>query len=144
MNDENFENYIDFVLQDLDEQIKLYPNLTFYIVSDAVTINKVYANQTSIDVSKSFLKYFFNRDKYLISNDTSSQKNLIVNKKLQEFIKSYNNLRYIDRDVPLKLGNDRFKTTYNGVPLFQIDGVHYSTFGGDIIGKYIVDQVIKE
>ena len=144
MNDENFENYIDFVLQDLDEQIKLYPNLTFYIVSDAVTISKVYANQTSIDVSKSFLKYFFNRDKYLISNDTSSQKNLIVNKKLQEFIKAYNNLRYIDRDVPLKLGNDRFKTTYNGVPLFQIDGIHYSSFGGDIIGKYIVDQVIKE
>ena len=144
MNDENFNKYLEFVLQDLDEQIKLYPNLIFYIVSDAVTISKVYANQTSIDVSNSFLRYFFNKDKYLISNDTSSQKNAIINKMLQEFIRNHNNLRYIDRDVPLKLGIDKYRTTYNGMPLFQIDGFHYSIFGGDIIGKFIVDQAIKE
>ena len=144
MNDENFNKYLEFVLQDLDEQIKLYPNLIFYIVSDAVTISKVYANQTSIDVSKSFLRYFFNKDKYLISNDTSLDKNDIVNKKLQEFVERHNNLRYIDRDIPIRLDKNEFNTVYNNMPIFQIDGVHYSTSGGDMIGKFLVEQVIKE
>lgn len=66
-----------------------------------------------------------------------------MNAALQKFADSHDNVVLIDRNIPISIGDGFYKTySDKGVPLFFDEG-HFSSEGGIIVGKYIMDEVNK-
>lgn len=80
---------------------------------------------------------------YMISSDFTPKYNDYTNEKLQEYASSHNNVSYIDRNIPLKVeGGKYIMTDEHEIPLFY-DPTHYTVTGGKVVGKYILDEVLK-
>lgn len=143
-NDSNFERYLDVIIKDIDEQISLHPNLKFYIISNAIMVDKTHTIFTSVDLSDSFLGRIFDKKKYETGIDSSEKLNRIVNSKLKEYSKNKANVKFIDRDTPIRNEDGTYSFTYDDKPLFLADGYHYTNEGGIIVGRYIIEQVLKD
>lgn len=139
-SDEVFHAYIDLVINDLKEQIMLYPKLKFYIVGLAMVTDKVHLNWSSLNLEKSVLSRFIDVEKYHVSKDFNKENNNYVNQKLIELSDKFDNVFFIDRNIPVDKGNGLYSVFENGAPLF-LDGTHYTKAGGCVIGKFIMDYV---
>ena len=137
-----FNKYLGAVINDLKEQISLHPNLKFYIVGNSYNPNQTSIILTNIAISDSAIKHVINTKTAKLLKDYKDWKTDLINKKLEEFCNSTSNAIFIDRNVPL-ITKDGFVLYKNNVAVFY-DPMHYSLFGGAIIGKYIMEQVLKD
>ena len=137
-----FNKYLSAVINDLKEQISLHPNLKFYIVGNSYNPNQTSIILTNIAISDSAIKHVINTKTAKLLKDYKDWKTDLINKKLEEFCNSTSNAIFIDRNVPL-ITKDGFVLYKYNVAVFY-DPMHYSLFGGAIIGKYIMEQVLKD
>ena len=142
-SDKTYSKYMDDIIKDIDEQIKKYPKLHFYIIGTAFCPSWEYINRTQLDLKDSFLEPLMSKKNYMISSDFHKKYNDYTNDRLQEYANSHNNVSYIDRNIPLKVGGGKYRMTDDHeIPLFY-DPTHYTVTGGKVVGKYILDEVLK-
>ena len=55
-SDKTYSKYMDDIIKDIDEQIKKYPKLHFYIIGTAFCPSWEYINRTQLDLKDSFLE----------------------------------------------------------------------------------------
>ena len=137
-----FNKYLSAVINDLKEQISLHHNLKFYIVGNSYNPNQTSIILTNIAISDSAIKHVLNTKNAKLLKDYKDWKTDLTNKKLEEFCNSTSNAIFIDRNIPL-ITKDGFVLYKNNVSVFN-DPMHYSLLGGAIIGKYIMEQVLKD
>ena len=142
-SDKTYSKYMDDIIKDIDEQIKKYPKLHFYIIGTAFCPSWEYINRTQLDLKDSFLEPLMSKKLYMISSDFNQKYNDYTNDRLQEYANSNNNVSYIDRNIPLKVKRGEYRMTDDQeIPLFY-DPTHYTVTGGKVVGKYILDEVLK-
>ena len=139
----SLQKYTDAVILDLNEQISLHPNLKFYIVGCSFVPNKTAVIWSKVNLNESYLKKIINTDLFKSTSDFEETYTTGINTKLIEFCKNKNNVIFIYRIAPLKEINSKYRIYRNNKGIFE-DPLHYSSFGGSIIGEYIIDEVSKE
>lgn len=142
-NDETYNEYVNLIISDLNEEIKKYPRLKFYIVNSGITTSQGIINCLKLNLKDSFLSYIIKSNKCNITKNYSEDHMTKMNLALERFASSNSNVQIIDRNKPISIG-DGFYRTYseNGIPLF-FDCLHFSSEGGIIVGKYIMNEVNK-
>lgn len=112
-------------------------------MSEGIITSKALVNCLKLDLKNSFLEKIIDKTKCYSTPNRLGEKFSLTNNALKEFALNRDNVFYIDRNVPLELGNGFYKTySDNGDPLFADDN-HYSAVGGNIVGKYIFVTVLK-
>ena len=112
-------------------------------MSEGIITSKALVNCLKLDLKNSFLEKIIDKTKCYSTPNRLGEKFSLTNNALKEFALYRDNVFYIDRNVPLELGNGFYKTySDNGDPLF-VDDNHYSAVGGNILGKYIFVTVLK-
>ena len=138
----SFEKYSSAIARDLKEQMIIHRDLKFYIVGNSFVPNKTAVTWGKIDLNKSFLNKLLNTDSFVLSKDYENEYNNIINCRLKELDRDFNNVYYIDRNVPFKSKN-KYIIFKDDSRIFE-DQIHYSALGGSIVGKYIMEQVLRE
>lgn len=142
--DYNFPKYVKVLVEDITEQVKLHPELQFYIVGEGILVSSQVVNCLKIDLKDSFLKNILNSDKCKSTKNFFDDKVRSLNDTLKSLTKEYKNLHFIERNKPLELNNGFYKTySDNGIPLF-FDDAHFSSEGGILVGKYLMEEIEKE
>ena len=142
-NKKSTELYIDAVISDLDEQIKQYPNLNFFIVGNGVSISETVNSFAKLDLTKSFLRYFVNSSNTALQKDNLNEFNNLFIQKLQAYASKRNNVYVIDRRNALKKSDNSYYITKDNYSLFE-DAHHNHSYGSLLVGKYIFDEVKKQ
>ena len=142
-NKKSTELYIDAVISDLDEQIKLYPNLNFFVVGNGVSISETVNSFAKLDLSKSFLRFFVNSSNTALQKDNLNDFNNLFIQKLQTYASKRNNVYVIDRRNALKKSDNSYYITKDNYSLFE-DAHHNHSYGAFLVGKYIFDEVKKQ
>ena len=62
-SDKTYSKYMDDIIKDIDEQIKKYPKLHFYIIGTAFCPSWEYINRTQLDLKDSFLEPLMSKKK---------------------------------------------------------------------------------
>ena len=143
VNQNSLQMYTDAIISDLYEQISLHPNLKFYIVGCSFVPNKTAVIWSKVNLNESYLKKIINTDLFKITSDFEETYTTEINTKLIEFCKNKSNVIFIDRNTPLKENNTKYSLYKKNKGIFE-DPLHYSSFGGSIIGEYIIEEVSKE
>lgn len=142
--DYNFPKYVNVLVEDITEQVKQHPELQFYIVGEGILVSSQVVNCLKIDLKDSFLKNILNSDKCKSTKNFFDDKVRSLNDTLKSLTKEYKNLHFIERNKPLELNNGFYKTySDNGIPLF-FDDAHFSSEGGILVGKYLMEEIEKE
>lgn len=142
--DYNFPKYVKVLVEDITEQVKLHPELQFYIVGEGILVSSQVVNCLKIDLKDSFLKNILNSDKCKSTKNFFDDKVNSLNDTFKALTKIYPNLHFIERNKPLELNNGFYKTySDNGIPLF-FDDAHFSSEGGILVGKYLMEEIEKE
>ena len=69
--------------------------------------------------------------------------NLITNSALKQYANKKINVTFIDRNIPIDNTDGTYNLKYQGYPIF-FDTKHYTDAGSIIVGKYIMNQVLKD
>ena len=69
--------------------------------------------------------------------------NLITNSALKQYANKKINVTFIDRNIPIDNTDGTYNLKYQGYPIFS-DAKHYTDAGSIIVGKYIMNQVLKD
>lgn len=142
--DYNFPKYVKVLVEDITEQVKLHPELQFYIVGEGILVSSQVVNCLKIDLKDSFLKNILNSDKCRYTKNFFDDKVNSLNDTFKALTKIYPNLHFIERNKPLELSNGFYKTySDKGIPLF-FDDAHFSSEGGILVGKYLMEEIEKE
>ena len=142
--DYNFPKYVKILVEDITEQIALHPELEFYIVGEGILVSNQVVACLKIDLKDSFLKNLLNTDKCKSTKNYFDDKVNSLNDTFKELTKKYKNLHFIERNKPLELSNGFYRTySDKGIPLF-FDEAHFSSEGGVLVGKYLMDEIEKE
>ena len=142
--DNNFPKYVKVLVEDITEQVKLHPELQFYIVGEGILVSSQVVNCLKIDLKDSFLKNILNSDKCKSTKNYFDDKVRSLNDTLKSLTKEYKNLHFIERNKPLELNKGFYKTySDDGIPLF-FDDAHFSSEGGILVGKYLLEVIEKE
>ena len=142
--DYNFPKYVKVLVEDITEQVKLHPELQFYIVGEGILVSSQVINCLKIDLKDSFLKNILNSDKCKSTKNYFDDRVRALNDTLKSLTKEYKNLHSIERNKPLELNNGFYKTySDNGIPLF-FDDAHFSSEGGILVGKYLMEEIENE
>lgn len=108
--DYNFPKYVKVLVEDITEQVKLHPELQFYIVGEGILVSSQVVNCLKIDLKDSFLKNILNSDKCKSTKNFFDDKVRSLNDTLKSLTKEYKNLHFIERNKPLELNNGFYKT----------------------------------
>ena len=118
--------------------------MQFYIVGEGILVSSQVINCLKIDLKDSFLKNILNSDKCKSTKNYFDDRVRALNDTLKSLTKEYKNLHFIERNKPLELNNGFYKTySDNGIPLF-FDDAHFSSEGGILVGKYLMEEIEKE
>ncbi|MGN0915626.1 MAG: acyltransferase family protein [Succinivibrio sp.] len=139
---ENEKIAMQVIIDDLDEKIKQRDDLNFYLLSQGIFTSEQVVNCIKSDLSNSFLRHILDTN---VCKNTRSylDNNLIkmINTALIEYAKTRDNVTYIDKNVPLYIAEDLYKTySDDGKPLFYDDN-HLSIYGGVLVGSYVMDEI---
>ncbi|MGN0902340.1 MAG: SGNH hydrolase domain-containing protein, partial [Succinivibrio sp.] len=139
---ENEKKAMQVIIEDLDEQISKRSNLKFYLLSQGIFTSERVVNCIKSDLSDSFLRHILDTN---VCKNTRSylDNNLIkmINTALIEYAETRSNVTYIDKNVPLYIADDLYKTySDEGKPLFYDDN-HLSIYGGVLVGSYVMDEI---
>ena len=127
----------------LDEQIKLHPNLKFFIVGNGITISETANSFAQLDLTNSFLHYFVNSSNLALQKDLLNDFSNLLQKKLQAYALTRKNVFVIDRRNALKASENSYYIIKNNYSLFK-DTNHNQSYGTYLVGKYIFDEVNKQ
>ena len=142
--DYNFPKYVKILIEDITEQIALHPELEFYIVGEGILVSNQVVACLKIDLKDGFLKNLLNTNKCKSTKNYFDDKVNSLNDTFKELTKKYKNLHFIERNKPLELSNGFYRTySDKGIPLF-FDEAHFSSEGGVLVGKYLMDEIEKE
>ena len=136
----SIESYIDTLLKDLDEQIRLYPNLNFFIVGNGVSISETGKDFAKVDLSKSFLRYLVKSSNTKCQKDNLHDFNNLFMSKITDYADKRENVFVIDRREALKKTDNEYYMAKDNYILFD-DSHHNSSYGSLLVGKYIFDEV---
>ena len=139
-NETSTEMYIDAVISDLDEQIKLYPNLNFFIVGNGIFISDTINSYAKLDLENSFLRHFVNSSNTALLKDLLNDFNNLFIKKLNNYASKRPNVFVIDRRNALKEADNSYYIVKNNYSIFM-DSHHNHSYGSILVGKYIFDEV---
>ena len=142
-NEESTELFINALIADLDEQIKLHPNLKFFIVGNGITISETANSFAQLDLTNSFLHYFVNSSNLALQKDLLNDFSNLLQKKLQAYALTRKNVFVIDRRNALKASENSYYIIKNNYSLFK-DTNHNQSYGTYLVGKYIFDEVNKQ
>lgn len=142
-NDTSTELYIDAVIADLDEQIKMYPNLNFFIVGNGVSVSDSINSYAKLDLTDSILRHFVNSSNTAFLKDLLNNFNNLFIKKLNNYASKRHNVFIIDRRNALKESDNSYYVVKNNYSLF-LDSHHNHSYGAFLVGKYIFDEVKKQ
>ena len=133
--------YVDAIIKDFNEQISLYPNLHFYICSDGINIPVSIVEQSKIDLKDSILQTFM-RTGITTTIDMYAYENSVILTKLKEYAKTKRNVYIINRLETFKDDScaNNYKIILDNKNLY-IDCNHQSAYGGQLLGKYIIDSI---
>ena len=141
-SDENFDVFLKAMIEDFDEEIKNRPNLHFNIIGQGVTISQIALNCMKYKYDVPFMSKIYNSKKCRLVDNVYPRMNRI-NEAFKAYAKTRPNVRIIDRNIPLKISKQSYRTVNSkGLPLYY-DKTHYSTAGGNIVGKYIIKEILK-
>lgn len=140
-NSDSIKLYVDALINDFDEQISLYPNLHFYICSDGINIPVSIVEQSKIDLKDSILQTFM-KTGVTTSIDIYAYENSVILTKLKEYAKTKRNVYIINRLDTFKddSSENNYKIILDNKNLY-IDCNHQSAYGGQLLGKYIIDSI---
>lgn len=141
-NDKNFNKFIDAMISDLQQVVRSYPNLKFYILSQGITLNDKILNCLKINLDDSILNNVLDSNECKVSKDYQADTRVAIDKALYNLEKHNKNVTIIDRNKAIELGNGFYRTVDNNVPLF-FDQNHLSSHGGEVIGEYIMKEITK-
>lgn len=139
-NDKNFNKFIDAMISDLQQVVRNYPNLKFYILSQGITLNDKILNCLKINLNDSILNKVLDSNECKVSKDYQAITRITIDHALYDLEKNNRNVTIIDRNKAIELGNGFYRTVDNNVPLF-FDQNHLSSHGGEVIGKYIMKTI---
>lgn len=143
-NDKNFNDYLKKFIDDIDFMVSQHPELKFYLVGQGVLTSGVVVECLKTDLSKSFLKHIISNSQCLNTKEYLGKRFFMLNDALKNYADKHNNVTFIDRTVPLKISDGLYRTySEAGVPLYYDDN-HFSSEGGILVGKYIMDIVSKD
>lgn len=143
-SDTAYTAYLKAMIEDIDSQIKLYPKLKFYIVGQGAYISRKDLQCTKLNLSNSFLKHIMSLDDCKTFTDDIFDKRNIINKELYKYSMNHNNVKFIDRNIPLIRENNKILGyDENHYPIYN-DDHHYTYMGSRIVAKYIMNQVDKD
>ena len=138
-NQKNLKQFMHDLLQDLDEQISLHPQLKFYIVGQGIYTTKDKVVCVNASLKKSLLSYLVNEEECKVTRDYLDGDGDIINRAIKEYADKRSNVKFIDRNIALKNGT-LFITFKDNSPLFA-DIQHYSPYGGIVVCEYIMSQL---
>ena len=139
-NDKNFNKFIDAMISDLQQVVRNYPNLKFYILSQGITLNDKILNCLKINLNDSILNKVLDSNECKVSKDYQAITRITIDHALYDLEKNNRNVTIIDRNKAIELGNGFYRTVDNNVPLF-FDQNHLSSHGGEVIGEYIMKTI---
>lgn len=139
-NDKNFNKFIDAMISDLQQVVRNYPNLKFYILSQGITLNDKILNCLKINLNDSILNKVLDSNECKVSKDYQAITRITIDHALYDLEKNNRNVTIIDRNKAISLGNGFYRTVDNNVPLF-FDQNHLSSHGGEVIGEYIMKTI---
>lgn len=142
--DHNFFKYVKVLIEDISEQVELHPELDFYIVGEGILVSNQVVDCLKLNLKDSFLKTILNQEKCKSTKNHFDDKANSLNDTFKLLTKKYSNLHYIDRNKPIELSNGFYRTySDRGIPIFY-DNAHFSSEGGVLVGKYLMEQVEKQ
>lgn len=139
-NDKNFNKFIVAMISDLQQVVRNYPNLKFYILSQGITLNDKILNCLKINLNDSILNKVLDSNECKVSKDYQAITRITIDHALYDLEKNNRNVTIIDRNKAIELGNGFYRTVDNNVPLF-FDQNHLSSHGGEVIGEYIMKTI---
>lgn len=142
-SNEVYKQYLQDVIKDLDEQISIHKELHFYIVGVAINPLKSKISGSKLDLKNSLLKNLLNDFDNESTVDSNKKLNLITNSALKQYANKKINVTFIDRNIPIDNTDGTYNLKYQGYPIF-FDTKHYTDAGSIIVGKYIMNQVLKD
>ena len=144
------ENVIGGLISDLEKIVSDNPKLNFYIISqpvrpsfkDVTPLIDMYYLGTSYKFINKIRKNIGleTRDFFKPTNLESVEN---INTKLLKFADEHFNVYFIDRNTPICKSKNDCSLIINGTPLY-CDVDHLSFYGGEIVGKFILDQINKD
>lgn len=142
--DYNFPKYVKVLVDDLVEQVEKHPKLKFYIVGEGILVSSQVVDCLKIDLKDSFLKKLLNSEKCKSTKNHFDDKVNSLNDTFKLLTKKYPNLYFIERNKPIELSNGFYRTySDRGIPLF-FDNAHFSSEGGILVGRYLMNEIKKE
>ena len=142
-NRENFQKYMQLVAEDLSEEIDSHPKLRFFIVGEGIITSSQVANCLKTDLKGLFLSRLMKQDKCRSTANYLDFRFDVANSVLRNFAEKRSNVVFIDRTVPLKISENTYRTYDDeGLPLYYDEG-HYSSAGGILVGRYIM-QIVNQ
>ena len=142
------ENIMGGIIADLDKIIRNYPQLTFYLVSQPVqpNINSVTAlidmYNNSISEFPMILRKLLNVGLKEYFEPTNIPVVDRLNSYLEKLADKYQNVHFIDRNRPICVNQKKCFIIENEKPIYA-DIDHLSVYGGEIVGEYIINQIIQ-
>ena len=143
------ENVIGGLIADLEKIVSDNPKLNFYIISQPVRpsikdvtplIDMYYLGASYKFINKIRKNIGLETREFFKPTNLESVEN--INTKLLKFADENFNVYFIDRNTPICKSKNDCSLIINGTPLY-CDVDHLSFYGGEIVGKFIIDQINK-
>ena len=144
-NIEVYKKYIEAVISDIDFQIEKHKDLKFFIVGQGAYISRKDLQCTKLDLNNSFLRHIISQGNCKTFHDDIKDKTILINSALKKYADNHSNVTFIDRNVPLRRGEDNRILGYDDkhYPIYN-DDHHYTFVGANIVAKYIMNIVDDE
>ena len=141
------KDVIGGIIKDLESLAVHYPSLKFYIVSQPVrpsemelsSIIDIYKLGDKANLIKKFREFtgYSIKEKFKPTNVYDVEN---INSRLIKFAEQYDNVHYVDRNIPICKNINDCSFMVDNKPLFS-DADHLSVYGAEIVGKYILEQM---
>lgn len=141
------DDILGAIIADIEQLAYLYPKLNYYVISQPVRPPKAEQNHLVV------LYYLGENSKYLrkawehlgnLVKEVFKPENLYcvekINLRLKSFADKHGNVYFIDRNIPVCKNKNECSLVIDGKPIYS-DNDHLSFYGGEIVGKYILNYI---
>lgn len=135
------------IIGDIEKLSSDYPNIKFYVISQPVRPTNVelqpFVNMYYLGGNYKYLKKVRELLGFSVKEDFKPE-NLFwvdkINARLKTLADKRDNVYFIDRNIPVCNTKDDCYIANDGKPLYS-DIDHLSIYGGETVGKYILNQI---
>ena len=144
----NYQNDVfGGILADIEQLISDHPKYKFYIISQSVypsyNVQAWIKDMYNLELSSNYIKKLRhligckNIATFIPTNISSVES---INSRIKTFADEHENVYFIDRNIPLCKRKNECLIMYKDKPLFSDVG-HLSVYGGEIVGKFILQNL---